>query len=279
MTREDTPSEPPAGLTGAPPARAPRGRPVLAAVLAVLLGAAAAVALQAALAGGGPGSVDAAVLDDTLDLRSPALTAAARVVTEVGNTATMALLAVLTGTWCWRRGRRADAVFVVVTMAGASALFTAMKGLLDRLRPPAGTRLADQTNESLPSGHATMSVVVLGSLVVLAWAGQRALARLATVAAAALWVATVGATRIYLGVHWFTDVVAGWLLSAAWLAACVAVWSTSSGAGARRSGSGQRQPLTAPARPSTTTSPARRRCRGASARRSAGTSRPPGGAR
>ncbi|MGH8965104.1 MAG: phosphatase PAP2 family protein, partial [Actinomycetes bacterium] len=49
--------------------------------------------------------------------------------------------------------------------------------------------------------------------------------RAVLVAVAALWVGAVGFTRIYLGVHWFSDVLAGWLVGAAWLAACVALWT------------------------------------------------------
>ena len=128
------------------------------------------------------------------------------------------------GAWCWWRGRRADAVLVVGAMAGASLVFRLLKMVLDRPRPPAADRLVAETNESLPSGHATMSVVVIGSLVVLAWAGRGARARAAMVAAAAAWIGAVGATRVYLGVHWFSDVLAGWLVGAAWLALCVTLW-------------------------------------------------------
>jgi undecaprenyl-diphosphatase len=81
------------------------------------------------------------------------------------------------------------------------------------------------TNESLPSGHATMATVVIGTLVVLAWAGRSVRARVVMTVAAVLWVGAVGATRIYLGAHWFSDVVAGWLVGSAWLALCVAIWS------------------------------------------------------
>jgi undecaprenyl-diphosphatase len=70
-----------------------------------------------------------------------------------------------------------------------------------------------------------MSIVVIGTVVVLAWGGSTAVVRTALVGAATVWVGAVGATRIYLGVHWFSDVVAGWLVGAAWLALCVALWS------------------------------------------------------
>lgn len=219
--------QPPAGLDGAPYPGPPHPppRPWLGASLAVLLTVASAAGLWAAFTGAASAQLDRAVLGEALDVRSETLTTAAVLLTEIGNTVAMAALAVAVGIRSWRSGRRADAVLVVGAMAGASLVFRALKISLDRPRPPAVTRLVAETNESLPSGHATMSIVVIGSLVVLAWAGRTAAARVAFVAAGALWVGAVGATRVYLGVHWFSDVLAGWLVGAAWLAACVAVWS------------------------------------------------------
>lgn len=214
---------PPAGLD-APPAP-PRPRPWRAGALAAVLAPAAAAAVHGAAAGAGPALLDATVLEETVEERTAALTRVAVAVTHLGSTAAMAVLALLTGLWLLRRGRRADAVLVVGAMAGAAAVFTAVKTVLDRARPPAAERLVDVANESLPSGHATMSVVVLGSLLVLARSRHGRGTRAWLAAAAAAWVAAVGATRIYLGVHWFSDVVAGWLVGAAWLAVCVAVWS------------------------------------------------------
>ena len=214
---------PPAGLDGPLAPTAPRpGRTVLLAVL-LLLGAGAA--MWAALDTVGPGRLDARFLGEAVESRSAGLSTIAVTITEVGNTFAMALLATLTGLWCWARGRRADAVFVVGTMAGAVLLFRGIKILVDRPRPPALTQVVRETNESLPSGHATMSMVVIGSLVVLAWAGRGTAGRVAMVLAGALWVGAVGSTRVYLGVHWFSDVLIGWLLGAAWLAACAATWT------------------------------------------------------
>jgi undecaprenyl-diphosphatase len=81
-----------------------------------------------------------------------------------------------------------------------------------------------------------MAVAVLGSLVVLAWPGRSALARATMVAVVAGWAGAVGLTRIYLGAHWFSDVLAGWLVGAAWLALCVALRSRYRARSASRSG-------------------------------------------
>jgi len=194
--------------------------------LSVLLPGVAAFAMLYVAAGAvGPTPVDAAALQESLVLRTAGLTAFAVVLTNIGSTVSMAVLAVLVGGWLLVQRRVADAVLVVGAMAGSAALFSGLKNLIDRQRPPEATRLVTETNESLPSGHAAMSIVVIGTLVLLAWPSCSTLARAAMVAGAALWVGAVGATRIYLGVHWFTDVVAGWLVGATWLAVCVAAWS------------------------------------------------------
>jgi undecaprenyl-diphosphatase len=220
---DDPTGPPPAGLDEQLPHREPH--PLRHALTGLLLALTAGGAVWAAFVGAGPARLDAAALGESVDARSSALTAAAVVLTEVGSTVVMVVLAALVALWCWRRGRGADAVFLVGTAAGAVPLFRGIKILLDRPRPPAATQVLAETNESLPSGHATMSTVVIGSLVVLAWAGRGVRGRLVMVAAAALWVGAVGATRVYLGVHWFSDVLAGWLVGAAWLALCASAWS------------------------------------------------------
>jgi undecaprenyl-diphosphatase len=198
---------------------------IVPAALLVTLATAAVVALWAGASAAGPTPADAAALRESMSVRTTDLTALAIVVTDVGSTVAMAIVALATGAWLAARHRVTDAVFVVGAWLGGLALFRGLKIFLDRARPPEVDRLVAATNESLPSGHATMATVVIGSLVALAWAGRTAAARTALVALAALWIGAVGATRIYLGVHWFTDVVAGWLLGGAWLALCVVTWT------------------------------------------------------
>ena len=203
----------------------PGPRPGLGVAVAVLLGLAALAGLWAAFTGVGPAQLDAAVLDESVGSRTGLLTAAAVAVTHLGSTAAMAVLAVAAGVRLWRADRRADAVFVIGAMAGAQLVFRGLKELLDRPRPPVDGHLVHAASESLPSGHATTAVVVIGTLVVLAWPGRTPAVRAEMVAAATLWVGAVGLTRIYLGVHWFSDVIAGWLVGGAWLAICVAALS------------------------------------------------------
>jgi undecaprenyl-diphosphatase len=188
----------------------------------------ATAAVATAFVGVGPAAVDRMVLGEAIDARSGPLTTLAIAVTNAGSAAAMGVLAALVVLWLLRTSRLHDALFVGGTAAGASLVFTALKRLLDRDRPPLNNQLVGAANESLPSGHATMAVAVLGSLVVLLWAGRSTTARVAMVTAVALWVGAVGLTRIYLGVHWFSDVLAGWLVGGAWLALCAAVWTAHS---------------------------------------------------
>jgi membrane-associated phospholipid phosphatase len=189
----------------------------------VVLGGIASWLIYSAFTGTGPGADDVPVLAEAVAARSPRLTGLVVAITTLGSTAAMALLAVVVGLVLWMRHQRVAAVFLIGTMASASAVFTLIKRILDRPRPPVAQQLVSAGNESLPSGHATMSMVVVGALVVLAWPRLTAGLRVAAVVVAGSWIAAVGFTRIYLGVHWFSDVLAGWALGAAWLGLCTTV--------------------------------------------------------
>jgi membrane-associated phospholipid phosphatase len=157
-----------------------------------------------------------------VDHRTEPVTTAMKAVSIVGDTSGMAVLAIVAAVLLWRSRRRPEAAVVLAAAVGASLLISGFKRLYGRVRPPAAERLMMETNPALPSGHALGSIVVLGVLAaVVVLIARRVALRVGAVATAALGVAAIGVSRLYLGVHWLTDVVTGWLLGGAWLAVCV----------------------------------------------------------
>jgi undecaprenyl-diphosphatase len=145
------------------------------------------------------------------------VTHAFRILTDwVWDPWTMRLLTFAVAIWLvWRRAARWTAVWLVVTCAVATLVQQTLKALVDRPRPVWPDPVDSAHYAAYPSGHAMTATVVCGLLLWLVhrYGADRALWRTA-VAVAAISVAGVGLTRIWLGVHWATDVVGGWLLGA-----------------------------------------------------------------
>ncbi len=196
----------------------------------VLVGTGVAIVLFAAQAGlvdtvadlAGTDVLDQSVLAWFVAHRVPVLTAVLTAVSTVGGTAGMAVLALVGAALLWRIRRRADAGIVLGAAAGAGALVEGFKHLYGRARPPVVDQLTVETSFSLPSGHALGSTVVLGVLAAVTVLLVRRLAvQACAIALAVAGIVTIGVSRLYLGVHWVTDVGTGWLLGASWLALCV----------------------------------------------------------
>ena len=161
-----------------------------------------------------------------IEHRTPWLTTVMNVVSLVGTTAVLAVLALLVTGWLAVRRRWPDAVLVAVTTAGAGVLVPLVKNLVARPRPPVADRLVVETNWSYPSGHSLGATAVVGVLtVVLVARLDKRTARVLAMAAAVVLVAAIGVGRVYLGVHWPSDVLAGWLVGGLWLAICHALTS------------------------------------------------------
>jgi membrane-associated phospholipid phosphatase len=147
------------------------------------------------------------------------LTHAMRFVTVFGGSAFLIPLVVVAGVALRRRrGTWAPLWFLAAAYGGAFVGNNVGKRLFSRARPPLATRLVPATGYALPSGHAFMSAAVYGALAVVLMApgGPLRRRRAARFAAGAV-VALIGVSRVYLGVHWTTDVVSGWLLGLLWL--------------------------------------------------------------
>ena len=115
-----------------------------------------------------------------------------------------------------------DLAFFAAAYVGSQLVVALLKDWFDRPRPDVGSTVPLPESAAFPSGHATAGVASLGALAVLA--GERLPSRRAR---AWLWGAVVvlgvaiGLSRIALNVHFVTDVLAGWCLGLAWLAACL----------------------------------------------------------
>jgi membrane protein DedA with SNARE-associated domain/membrane-associated phospholipid phosphatase len=132
-----------------------------------------------------------------------------------------------------RRDRRAVGR-LWAALLGAVVLYTLAKPLVHRTRPPATDLIGHATGPAYPSGHATQAIAAWGMLAVVLAAGRSLRARVLLLSAAAVVVLLVGASRVYLGAHWPTDVLAGYALGGTWLALVIALRLRRRGHGAGR---------------------------------------------
>lgn len=184
----------------------------LGAALAVLAGVSEDVTQHNGLA-----SSDPSHLRYFTDHRPDLLVHASRVVTDLGNAAIVAIIATAAGLLLWRRGLPvAVAAAPLITMGVGAVVSDLAKRLVDRGRPSVSLRLIVEGEPSFPSGHATNAagVYLTLGLVLAVFVFRRPLLRGAVVASAALVAGAVGVSRLVLGVHWPSDVLAGWALGA-----------------------------------------------------------------
>ena len=114
---------------------------------------------------------------------------------------------------------RVSALLFMGSVAGGFALNSAFKIAFSRARPQLWPALVQETTYSFPSGHAAMSTVFFGGLVAVVFRlSRRRLHRVLAVVVAAVFVAGVATSRIYLGAHWATDTIAGILVGLFWVA-------------------------------------------------------------
>lgn len=144
--------------------------------------------------------------------RNRATDAVARGFTIAGNPAPLVVWAVLAGIALWQLRRPWAGMLAVLTMLG-QPVNLAMKVISPRTRPVQGVIhvILPAVGFSFPSGHAMVAAMFFGFLAMVAWIHlpDRGL-RIALTAMLAFMPVVIGASRIYLGAHWFSDVIAGW---------------------------------------------------------------------
>lgn len=177
---------------------------------AVLVVAGTLLALAAHGAGPLPGDLMATRFLQGLSPDGPA----ALLLSYAGGAIWFLPVAALAGALLWRRW--ADAVLVLLASVTGVLVANALKLLVARPRPPA--ELAREVSEGygFPSATAFLAAVLLGVICYLLRSSPRPIS-IVVLAASALLVLVVGLSRVYVGEHWTTDVVGGWIFGSAWL--------------------------------------------------------------
>lgn len=168
----------------------------------------------------GLANLDKPALALAKDLRTPELNAAVTGFTNIGGSVGMPILASVLTAWLTWVNRTWRPIILVCGAAAVSITATTFsKNLVGRTRPDFIHAVPPyETSPSFPSGHALNSTVVIGVLVYLTCLQlKNTSARVAVIAAGLVFVVAMGLSRVFLGHHWMTDVIAAWLLGLAWL--------------------------------------------------------------
>ncbi|HWV52464.1 phosphatase PAP2 family protein [Pseudorhodoplanes sp.] len=189
--------------------------------------------------GGETRSFDEALLRalrDPSDLADPIgpawLEHVVRDVTSLGSFTVVSVVTLVAIGYLLIDGKRAAAAFVFIAIASGVALSEGLKHLFARPRPELVAHLVEVQTASFPSGHAMLSAVTFLTLgALLARIQSRRRLKAYVISVAILLTLLIGASRVYLGVHWPTDVLAGWCAGAAWAMGCwlLATWLQSRG--------------------------------------------------
>lgn len=174
--------------------------------------------LQNVLSHGSLTQTDTRIMNLMPTIRTPLQTSFFRFVTFTDNSLLVLLLVLLASGILWRRRQRLAALFFVVALVLEESISSILKQLVGRARPDRALSLYDQSSFSFPSGHVMRATVLSGLLAFLLYRSYRsAVARFLIVIGYVVGVALVALSRVYLGVHYPSDVLAGVLLGGALL--------------------------------------------------------------
>jgi membrane-associated phospholipid phosphatase len=193
-------------------------RTLAAAAVFVVAAVAFAVLAVAVAQRSGPLGPDGSALHDVVDWRSGGLTFLAKGLTALGTDVAVYSALIIGALLCaWRKERPLAGVLAVAILITGQLVRLAINHTIARPRPPAGLRLVHAGGFSFPSGHATLATLAYGLLAVLL---SMSFPRYRWIfgAAAVVLAVGVGLSRVYLAVHWTTDVAGGWLFGISWLA-------------------------------------------------------------
>lgn len=178
-----------------------------------------AIAIACGVYGGLANPVDVALIRDGIAVRmaSPSAVQAGLVLNLAGGAPVMLAVAAIAPLLLWLRGQPRRAAFFFAVLILGRLFIEAIKLIVHRARPALDPHPVLTHSLSFPSAHAANSMIALTSLALFFTSGSRRTPAVSLAVAASL---IIGASRPLLGVHWPSDVVAGWAIGAAWVLLC-----------------------------------------------------------
>lgn len=159
-------------------------------------------------------------------MATPFSSTAFKIITTIGSPGSLVLV-IVAALILLLQHRRQDVVMLAVAYAGAEGLNAVLKLVYQRPRPTFANPIAVEAYYSFPSGHAMVSLVAFGMLAyLLVLRVHNRYAQIWIVFAAVLLIVLVGISRLYLGVHYFSDVVGAYVAGTVWLIACITAAET-----------------------------------------------------
>lgn len=172
--------------------------------------------LANAIRGNDPLPGDIAILEAIRTIASPAVDKIMIAITLLGDAEiVIPLIAICGALLFFKFKKRKQAVFLALATGGTAAINVVFKHVFERQRPTLWEHLVTETSFSFPSGHAMISSAIAYTVIILCWHTKY---RWVAIAGGMTYMLLVSFSRLYLGVHFPTDILAGWCVSALWVA-------------------------------------------------------------
>ncbi|MES2631055.1 MAG: phosphatase PAP2 family protein [Patescibacteria group bacterium] len=190
-------------------------KPLLPIIVTILVGSLLAFAVLAlSVANGFTVQADQAILQWINQFSSPALDTFFVAFTQLGGVIVVTLVTLIIFGYLLYKKQYPKAVLIAAGVGGVSLLNFILKSVFERSRPDLWTWIITETNYSFPSGHSAASAALAMSIVIILWNTKW---RSTAIIAGAVYVFIIGLSRMYLGVHFPSDVIGGWLLATTWM--------------------------------------------------------------
>ena len=163
---------------------------------------------------------DTAILQSIYEQHTPLLNKIMTGITFLGNGSTLIYLSCIVGIVLLISRKFASAFTLIIVTSGGIDLNIWLKNIYARVRPALWERIVDATNYSFPSGHAMVSLIFYGFICYLLIVNFRSWTSIILFVTVSL-ILEIGFSRLYLGVHWPTDIIAGYAAGLVWLISCI----------------------------------------------------------